>query len=115
MKRFKLGTEYGSVIGHLKLLTQRLDKVNRICIDQTGVGEYFTEETRKDGTIQCAGSNAVLANEATDSRLREEGNAGGTTTHPVRLRTQAVGQVLLTISSSPPIMERRPKDRQISA
>jgi phage FluMu gp28-like protein len=55
LKRFKLGTEYGSVIGYLKLLTKRLDRVVRICIDQTGVGEYFTEETRKSGLTIAQG------------------------------------------------------------
>ena len=49
LKRFKLGTEYGVVLGHMKLLQRTLQTVHRIYIDRTGVGEFFVEQaTRED-------------------------------------------------------------------
>jgi phage FluMu gp28-like protein len=48
MKRFKLGTEYGVVIGHMKLLQKALQTVHRIYIDRTGVGEFFVEQAAKE-------------------------------------------------------------------
>jgi len=48
MKRFKLGTEYGVVIGHMKLLQKALQTVHRIYIDRTGVGEFFVEQAEKE-------------------------------------------------------------------
>ena len=38
LKQFRLGTEYGSVVGFLRLLNERLKDLRRILIDQTGVG-----------------------------------------------------------------------------
>ena len=38
LKQFELGTEYGSVLGYLKLLSENLLDLRRIMIDQTGVG-----------------------------------------------------------------------------
>ncbi len=48
LKRFKLGTEYGVVIGHMKLLQRTLQTVHRIYIDRTGVGEFFVEQAAKE-------------------------------------------------------------------
>ena len=36
LKRFHLGTEYGSVVGYLKLLNDRLKDLRRVLIDQRG-------------------------------------------------------------------------------
>ncbi len=55
LKRFKLGTEYGSVLGFLKLINHKLDTVRRILIDQTGVGEVFVEEAIKSGLKNAQG------------------------------------------------------------
>ena len=55
LKRFRLGTEYGSVIGYLKRLVERLPDLRRVLIDQTGVGEVFVEETRKSGLKNAHG------------------------------------------------------------
>lgn len=55
LKRFKLGTEYGSVLGYLKLINAKLDSVHRILIDQTGVGEVFVEEAIKSGLKNAQG------------------------------------------------------------
>ncbi len=55
LKRFKLGTEYASVMGALKRLNERLDTLHRILIDQTGVGEVFVEEAIKSGLKNASG------------------------------------------------------------
>ena len=55
LKRFKLGTEYGSVLGYLKLLNEKMERVQRILIDQTGVGEVFVEEAIKSGLKNAQG------------------------------------------------------------
>jgi phage FluMu gp28-like protein len=55
MKRFKLGTEYGAVLGHVKLLQRTLQVVRRVYIDQTGVGEFFVEQSRKEGVKDVKG------------------------------------------------------------
>ena len=48
LKRFKLGTEYGVVLAQVKLLERALQTVKRVYIDQTGVGEFFVEQSRKE-------------------------------------------------------------------
>jgi len=55
MKRFKLGTEYGVVLGYVKLLQRSLQIVRRVYIDQTGVGEFFVEQSRKEGVKDVKG------------------------------------------------------------
>ena len=55
LKRFGLGTPYGSVFGYLKLLNERIDTLHRILIDQTGVGEVFVEEILKSGLGNARG------------------------------------------------------------
>lgn len=55
LKRFPLGTEYGSVIGYLKALNARLPDLRRVLIDQTGVGEFFVEDARKGGLKNARG------------------------------------------------------------
>jgi hypothetical protein len=47
LHRFKLGTPYAGVIGYVKALSERLTTVEKVCVDQTGVGEYIVEEMRK--------------------------------------------------------------------
>ncbi len=55
LKRFPLGTEYGSVIGYLKALDAKLGDLRRVLIDQTGVGEVFVEDARKSALKQARG------------------------------------------------------------
>jgi len=50
LKVFPLGTDYtgeAGVVGFVRVLTQKLQIVHRILIDQTGVGESVVEEARK--------------------------------------------------------------------
>lgn len=54
LKQFHLGTEYGSVLGYLRLLNERLD-LRRILIDQTGVGEMFVEDVVRGGLKNARG------------------------------------------------------------
>jgi phage FluMu gp28-like protein len=44
LHRFRLGTPYASVIGYVKALTDRYRTVEAIYVDQTGIGEYVTED-----------------------------------------------------------------------
>ena len=60
LKRFKLGTEYASVLGHLSLLNNRLQRVRRMQIDQTGVGEYFMEDVYRSGLKNVQGTMLTL-------------------------------------------------------
>lgn len=45
VKRFPLDTPYATVIGHLKVLADRYDRVQRICVDQGGE-RFVVEEMR---------------------------------------------------------------------
>jgi len=40
LRRFKLGTEYGAVMGAIKVLCEKLNIVLKVCVDQTGA-EFF--------------------------------------------------------------------------
>jgi len=42
--RFPLETPYASVIGMVKVICDKLDRVEKVLVDRTGVGEYITEE-----------------------------------------------------------------------
>jgi len=58
LKQFALGTSYASVIGYLKVLSDRLS-IRKILVDQTGVGEAVVEEAQKsvpklDGVVLTA-------------------------------------------------------------
>jgi len=55
LKRFKLGTEYGVVLGHVKVLQRALQTVHRVYIDQTGVGEFFVEQAVREGVKKVQG------------------------------------------------------------
>jgi phage FluMu gp28-like protein len=57
MKRFKLGTEYASVIGYLKVLSEKLKKIEKIVVDQTGA-EYFVEDLQK--TVNAPVEGVIL-------------------------------------------------------
>jgi len=40
LKQFKLRTEYGAVMGAIKVLCEKLNTVIKVCVDQTGA-EFF--------------------------------------------------------------------------
>ena len=50
--RFPLETPYASVIGMVKVICDKLQHVEVVLVDQTGVGEYIVEEM-KNASIRC--------------------------------------------------------------
>jgi phage FluMu gp28-like protein len=42
--RFPLETPYATVIGYVKVICDKLQRVEKVLVDRTGVGEYITEE-----------------------------------------------------------------------
>jgi phage FluMu gp28-like protein len=44
--RFPLETPYASVIGMVKVICDKLCRVEKVLVDQTGVGEYLVEEMK---------------------------------------------------------------------
>ena len=46
VKRFPLKTSYASVIGYVKTLCDRWDSVQKVTVDQSGVGDYIVEDMR---------------------------------------------------------------------
>jgi len=53
--RFPLETPYASVIGYIKALSDRYKHVYNICVDQTGIGEYITEDMMRAGIPNVQG------------------------------------------------------------
>lgn len=47
LKHFKLGTPYASVIGYLKVLNDRFQRIHQNLVDQTGVGDAVVEEAQR--------------------------------------------------------------------
>lgn len=47
LKVFPLETEYVAILGFLRLVVERIQRVHRILVDRTGVGEPFVEEAKK--------------------------------------------------------------------
>jgi phage FluMu gp28-like protein len=60
LKKFRLDTPYGSVMGYLKLLSESLQSVRRIFIDQTGVGQVFVDMVVKSGLKNVKGITLTL-------------------------------------------------------
>jgi phage FluMu gp28-like protein len=59
LKRFKLGTEYTSVLEYLKMLQMKFP-IHALSIDRTGVGEVFMEITQNAGLHNAEGINLSL-------------------------------------------------------
>lgn len=55
VKRFQLGTEYNTILDYLKLVQEKFQTVRGFYIDQTGVGEVFVENARKQGLHNVQG------------------------------------------------------------
>lgn len=55
VKRFDLGTPYASVIGYIKSICDRWRIIYKVCVDQTGVGEYIVEDMEKSGIPSVEG------------------------------------------------------------
>lgn len=55
LKRFDLETPYASVIGYIKILFEKWRTFYKICVDQSGVGEYIVEDMRNIGIMNVEG------------------------------------------------------------
>jgi phage FluMu gp28-like protein len=59
-KRWPLETPYASVIGSIKVISQKLGGVVKILVDQTGVGEYIVEDMKSSGLRNVEGVTLTL-------------------------------------------------------
>ncbi len=55
LHRFPLETPYVSVIGYLKTICDRWQIIKKTIVDQTGVGEYITEDMKNSGLPNIQG------------------------------------------------------------
>ncbi|MEM3891751.1 MAG: hypothetical protein QW282_06320 [Nitrososphaerales archaeon] len=55
IKRFDLETSYASVIGYVKIISERWQTTYRVCVDQSGVGEYIVEDMNYAGIPNVEG------------------------------------------------------------
>jgi phage FluMu gp28-like protein len=55
LHRFPLETPYASVIGYVKTLSDRWQTIHKTLVDQTGVGEYITEDMTNTGLDNTEG------------------------------------------------------------
>jgi len=53
--QFPLRTPYASVIGHMKVLSDRWHSVNATFLDKTGIGEYIVEDAKNAGVSNVEG------------------------------------------------------------
>ncbi len=55
LHRFPLETPYASIIGYLKTISDRWQTIQKTLVDQTGVGEYITEDMQNTGLDNIEG------------------------------------------------------------
>lgn len=55
LHRFPLETPYASVIGYVKTITDRWQGIGKILVDQSGVGDYITEDMTNTGIDNIEG------------------------------------------------------------
>jgi phage FluMu gp28-like protein len=55
LRRFPLKTPYATVIGYVKTISDRWQKINKILVDTTGVGDYIAEDMINAGITQTEG------------------------------------------------------------
>ena len=60
MHRFPLGTSYGAVIGYIKRIQSRWQKVRSVYADSTGVGDYIVEDMKSAGIHGVHGVNFTV-------------------------------------------------------
>jgi len=56
LRRFPLQTPYASVIGYVKTLNDRWQKIHKILVDSSGVGDYITEDMTNTGLTNTEGT-----------------------------------------------------------
>jgi phage FluMu gp28-like protein len=57
---FPLETPYASVIGYVKTISDRWQTIEKVLVDQTGVGEYITEDMTASGLNSTEGLTFTL-------------------------------------------------------
>ncbi len=55
LHQFPLETPYATVIGYAKTITDRWQTIHKILVDQTGIGDYITEDMQNAGITQTQG------------------------------------------------------------
>lgn len=55
LHRFPLNTPYASVIGYVKTISDRWQKIQKTLVDQSGVGDYITEDMQNTGLDNIEG------------------------------------------------------------
>jgi phage FluMu gp28-like protein len=65
VKRFPLGTEYQTILDYLKKLEKKFS-IRGLYIDQTGVGEVFVENAKKQGLLNV---NGMILSQPTKQNL----------------------------------------------
>jgi phage FluMu gp28-like protein len=55
LHRFPLETPYASIIGYVKTICDRWKTIHKTLVDQTGVGEYITEDMTNTGLDNTEG------------------------------------------------------------
>jgi phage FluMu gp28-like protein len=56
MHHFPLNTPYASVIGYVKTINDRWQTIHKILVDQTGIGDYITEDMQNAGITNTQGA-----------------------------------------------------------
>lgn len=59
-KRWPLETPYSSVIGSVRVILEKLGRVQKVLVDQTGVGDYIVEDMQKGGIPNVEGITLTL-------------------------------------------------------
>ena len=59
-KRWPLETPYSSVIGSVRVILKKLGHVQKVLVDQTGVGDYIVEDMQKGGIPNVEGITLTL-------------------------------------------------------
>ncbi len=76
-KRFELGAPFAAVIGHLKIINERLDRVEANYVDCTGLGAYIVEDMQSSGIPGVTGVNFTLESKERMATALKEAMLGG--------------------------------------
>jgi phage FluMu gp28-like protein len=77
MFRFKRGTSIASVIGYVKVLSDRWSRVESIYVDKTKHGDYIVNDMREAGLAQAEGVNFTLESKQEMAQILKQRMTGG--------------------------------------
>jgi len=66
LHRFPLETPYASIIGYVKTISDRWHTIHKTLVDQSGVGEYITEDMTNTGLHNTEGVTFTQERQAGD-------------------------------------------------